>query len=399
MTQRLYYDDAYLKEFEAQVLEVNAGADGFHVRLDRSAFYPTSGGQTHDTGALGGTNVLSVYVSATGEVWHVLDAPLVPGADVEGRIDWARRFDHMQQHAGEHMLAGEIYKKYAGETIGLHLGAEVSTIDVNMPGGAVRISDGEIARLEDGVNEQIQADLGIRCWFPDAAELKTLTLRKPPAVLEHIRIVKIGEDELVACGGTHPSSTGQIGMLKIIDVRPSKGKMRVSFLCGMRAFRALREHFDASARAAELLSAQAASLPEAVLRIKERERDMRAEIIRLSRENAFSRLQGVEPKRLSDNTRLYNLSFSGLDDRSLREIAVKLVSEGPAVALLEAVSEDARLLVFARSEGVLTNMGALLSECARAHGGKGGGKAEFAQGSAKTEGALSMAEAKMGAIV
>lgn len=389
MTERLYYEDAYLCEFDARVLEVRDGA----VRLDRSAFYPTSGGQPHDTGTLGGANVTDVYVDDAGEVWHIVDVAPSVGAQVHGQIDWTRRFDHMQQHAGEHMLAYEIYAEHGGETIGLHLGAEISTIDVRMPEGEMRISPDEIARIERRVNQKIQSDIKIRCWFPDAPELDALPLRKPPAVKEHVRIVNIG-DEFVACGGTHPGTTGQIGCVKVVDVRPSRGKMRVAFVCGMRAYQVFCAHFDAAKGAAERLSVKVEDLIDATERIKERDKDARAEITRLSREMALSHIEGAEGTPLPGGGRLFRLSFQGLDALSLREIAQKIISGGQSVALLEGVG-DSRLLAFARSEDLPYNMGALLSECARAFGGKGGGKPDFAQGSAEQAGALAMAEEKI----
>jgi alanyl-tRNA synthetase len=393
MTERLYYADAYLCEFTARVLDCRADEAGFRVRLDRSAFYPTSGGQPHDAGTLGGADVLDVCADPDGEVWHVLSAPLAVGAEVFGAIDWARRFEHMQQHAGEHMLAYELFEKYKGETIGLHLGAEVSTIDVNMPGGATRISLEEVAALEDRVNAKIQADLPIRCWFPEAEELKALPLRKPPTVAEHVRVVQIG-DELVACGGTHPATAGQIGLMKVLDARPSKGKMRVTFVCGMRAFTLLRANFNAAQGAAALLSADASALINAVARLKEREKDARALSARLARENALARLEGVTPVPIG-GAALYCLSFPGIDDKALKEIALTLVGARACVALVEAAGEDGRLLVFARSEGLPYDMGALMGECARALGGKGGGRSEFAQGSAPTDGALALAKDKI----
>ena len=139
MTERLYYNDAYLKEFDAAVLACEPERDAWRVRLDRSAFYPTSGGQPYDTGTLGGANIVDVYVDKDGEMWHVVDAPLAVGARVEGRIDWVRRFDHMQQHAGEHMLAGACWRHFAGHTIGLHLGRDDSSIDVELPDGRTRM--------------------------------------------------------------------------------------------------------------------------------------------------------------------------------------------------------------------------------------------------------------------
>ena len=182
MTERLYYDDSYLTEFDAVVVRVEL-RNGRHIAaLNRSAFYPTSGGQPYDTGMLNDVHVTDVFVDADGEVWHELEAPLAVGETVHGRIDWARRWDHMQQHGGEHMIAGAVYALTGGMTIGLHLGAEVSSIDVQFADGSTHMDADMIAQIEDYVNERIQMDAPIRCWFPDADELASLPLRKAPTV-------------------------------------------------------------------------------------------------------------------------------------------------------------------------------------------------------------------------
>ena len=167
MTDRLYYDNPYLTEFDAQVLACRPRGDVFDVRLDRSAFYPTSGGQPYDTGSLGDARVIDVNVT-DGDVWHTVTQPLTVGDTIHGKIDWIRRFDHMQQHAGDHMIASALHRLMNGVTIGLHISEDVSTIDVAMPNGATRISEEDIRRIELDVNERIQQDVPIRCWFPAA---------------------------------------------------------------------------------------------------------------------------------------------------------------------------------------------------------------------------------------
>ena len=190
MTERLYYENAYLTSFDATVLACQPKGDYFEVLLDHSAFYPTSGGQPFDTGTLGDAQVIDVNV-ADGLVWHTVSKALTIGETVRGQIDWPRRFDHMQQHAGDHMIAGAMHRFMGGMTIGLHISDQVSTIDVAMPDGATRISDVDIRRIEWDVNQQIQQNVPIRCWFPPEEELSLLPLRKKPTVSEHVRIVAI----------------------------------------------------------------------------------------------------------------------------------------------------------------------------------------------------------------
>ena len=206
------------------------------VYLDRSAFYPTSGGQPYDTGTIDGAHILDVFVDANHDVCHVTDAPLDVGQTVRGRIDWPRRFEHMQQHAGDHMIASAIWRHFGGVTIGLHLGETVSTIDVDMPGGKTHQTPEQVRLIERDVNARIQRDVPVCCWFPTPEELEGLPLRKKPTVTEHVRVVAIGDDEMVACGGTHPATAGQIGLVKIVGAAPARGKLRVSFLAGMRAY-------------------------------------------------------------------------------------------------------------------------------------------------------------------
>lgn len=391
MTDRLYYADSYLKVFNARVLEIKSGA----VRLDRTAFYPTSGGQPHDTGTLGGLGVCDVYVDDAGEVWHAVEGALAEGALVEGMIDWPRRFDHMQQHAGEHMLAGAIHKKLGGYTIGLHLGAEISTIDVRLPGGAMRVTEAILDEIEDQVNADIQKDLPIRAWFPTADEMNKLPLRKPPAVSEHIRVLLVGDQadgECVACGGTHPSSSGQIGLMRILDARPSRGKMRVTFVCGMRALRDARARARAAERAAAALSVPFGELPEAVLNLNDRLHAAKAELEREKKTQALchaDQLWAAAP--VVGGWRVVKESLKGLNAAALREMASGLAERARTLAVLESEQPEGEcLVVFARSQGEGPNMGALLSEAVRTLGGKGGGRAEFAQGGAPGRGAADM---------
>ena len=392
MTERLYYDNAYLKEFDATVLACEPEKGAWRVRLDRSAFYPTSGGQPYDTGTLGGASVADVYVDSDGEVWHVVDAPLTVGGRVKGCIDWARRFDHMQQHAGEHILAGACWRHFSGHTIGLHLGKDDSSIDVELPDGRMRLTAEELCLLEDDVNRHIQADVPIRCWFPDAEELERLPLRKPPTVKEHVRVVQIGDDEFCACGGTHPSSAGQIGLVKLIDARPSRGKLRLTFVCGMRAFLYFRRMYDAATVAAVTLSTGWEALPEKVEALNARAKDAEYHLNRERRERALDGLEALRNgAEAVGDFRVITHAYDGLPADALRDVASALIEMPDTVALLADRTETGCLLLFARSENVTLHVGKLLSEAARAFGGKGGGRPDFAQGAASSAEAVAFA--------
>lgn len=380
MTERLYYDNAYLTEFDAQVLACKPNGEFFDVLLDRSAFYPTSGGQPFDTGTLGDAKVVDVNVT-DGEVWHTVTAPLKIGESVHGKIDWPRRFDHMQQHAADHMIASALYRLMGGVTIGLHVSDEVSTIDVAMPEGITRISDEEIRMIERDVNERIQRDVPVKCWFPSEEELETLPLRKKPTVSEHIRIVAIGEDEMVACGGTHPSTAGQIGLVKIVSVAPARGKMRVAFLAGQRALNDYFKCREAAHAAAEMFSTGVENLTAGISAMQEKLRNAEAELMKLKKEQLLSGVQGmIDGAEVLPNGAKLAAHFVDADAVLLRELASKLIETPGMIALMGAKNGDQAVYVFGRSADVDVNMGTLLRDSARPLGGKGGGRPDFAQG-------------------
>ena len=382
MTERLYYDDAYLTQFDGTVLECVQREGAYHVRLDRSAFYPTSGGQPYDTGTLGGARVTDVYVDEDGEVWHALDAALTVGQSVHGEIDWARRFDHMQQHAGDHMIASALWRLLGGVTIGLHISHDVSTIDVAMPEGVTRISPEDIRRVEADVNARVQRDVPVRCWFPPADELKALPLRKPPTVAEHVRVVAIGEDEMVACGGTHPATAGQLGLVKILGVAPARGKMRVSFVAGMRALKDYQAMYDRAHEAAALLSTSTDNLVSHVAAMQEALKAASLELNRLRREAALRDLEAAlaDAPRTPAGAAVVARMLEG-DAGLVKDAAAHLIRRPGVVALLGAkAGAESAVFVFARSADVDLHMGKLLSDAARPLGGKGGGRPDFAQG-------------------
>jgi len=385
MTERLYYDNAYLTEFEGRVLACRQNGDQYDVLLDRSAFYPTSGGQPYDTGTLGHARVTDVQV-ADGQVWHTVTAPLAVGETVRGVIDWPRRFDHMQQHAGDHMIAGALHHLMGGMTIGLHISEDISTIDVAMPEGVTRISDEDIRRVERYVNERIQRDVPIRCWFPEADELRTLPLRKEPTVTEHVRIVAIGDDEMVACGGTHPSTAGQLGLVKIVSVAPARGKMRVSFLAGQRALADYLTCHQAVHSACEALSANVSTLHQSVTALQEKLHAAEQQLVSFKREQLLTQAQMLidSAELLPSGVRLV-ARFVEADATLLRELASRLIEQPGVIALMGSIAGEQAVYVFGRSANVDADMGALLRDCAKPLGGKGGGRPDFAQGGGSRE--------------
>lgn len=381
-TERLYYDNAYLTAFDAQVVAVRA--EGW-AALDRSAFYPTSGGQPYDTGTLQWGDTIAHVTDVQVQdhiVWHRLDAAVPVGAAVHGCIDWPRRLDHMQQHAGDHMLAGAAWQMLGAVTLGLHLGQSESTIDMDLPDGRTRLTETEIAALEDTVNARVQQDDAIRCWFPTQNELNTLPLRKRPTVSEHVRVVAMGDYEMVACGGTHPATTGQIGPIKILSTAPARGKLRLTFVAGMRAVR----YFQRVARCAEQVSSALSATPDAALSALAHERETAQE----TRRAACAQLTQAMVETLRQQAvalpsgTLYCGHIAYGEAETLLHAASLLTSDGGAIVLLSCPRKDARMLVFARSTDISCDMARLLRDC----GARGGGKPDMAQGSAADAAAL-----------
>ena len=382
MTERLYYDDAYLWTFDARVTAVKNGTrpGEWKVTLDRSAFYPTSGGQPFDAGTLvfGKTKarVADVEADETGEVWHTVDREIPAGTAVRGEIDGDRRTDHMEQHGGEHLLAGAIWEKLGGTTIGLHLGRADSSIDVSMPEGRTHLTEEEMLLLEDTVNARIRLDAPIRCWFPDAEELKRLPLRKQPTVSEHVRIVAMGDFEMVACGGTHPASTGRIGMMKIVSAIPAKGKIRISFVCGGRAVRLFQTYMRYADKAGAALSCPVDGLSRAASELKSRLAEAEKRANRLESREILAAMEKAGTAEDLRGVTLCVLQLPETDSRAVTAAVSEYIAGKGRLLLLSVGGR----LVFARSGDVKADMNVLIKRVAR-----GGGRPDMASGAGVPE--------------
>lgn len=382
-TNRLYYDNAYLTEFDAQVCAVRE--DGW-AALDASAFYPTSGGQPYDTGELNGARVTDVQVE-DGVVWHRVEGQLAVGQTVHGKIDWPRRFEHMQQHAADHMLAGAAWQLFGGVTIGLHLGAQDATIDMTLPGGRTHLTQEETEELERVVNARVQQNDEIRCWFPTAEELETLPLRKKPTVTEHVRVVAMGDYEMVACGGTHPRRTGEMGLIKIISTTPARGKMRLCFVAGMRALRYVQACGRCATAMAQAVSSDMAGAPAALLRERESAQEARRETNRRLTEAAVQLIR-AQARTLPDGRAVYARHVEFADGEVLLHAAQALAEDSRALVLLSCPRREGRMVIFARGSAAEADMSRLLRAC----GVRGGGRPDMAQGSCMDEEVLEQAK-------
>jgi alanyl-tRNA synthetase len=371
MTERLYYNDPYLREFTASVTSVDL-IDGRQVaRLDRSAFYPTSGGQPHDVGALDTVRVIDVLDADDGAVLHVIEGPLTPGASVSGRIDWARRFDHMQQHTGQHVLSAAFDRLRSARTESFHLGADYATIDLNRD-----LTAQEIADVEEDANRIVWEDRAVRISYVDAAEAAKLPLRKEPAAREgELRLIEVEDYDLSACGGTHVGRTGAIGVIAVTSWERFKGGTRVGFVCGGRALRAHRKLRDVTAAAGRLLSILPEELPAAIERLQLDAKDSRRTIkdlqVKLARFEADALAASAADGRVV-------AALDGWDQNGLKIIASSIAERPGHVAVLFGPQSGA--IVIARHAASPVDSAALLRRIVQKFGGKGGGRPELAQG-------------------
>lgn len=380
-TQRLYYLDAYLCEFTSTVTECTKDGDAYLLVLAQSAFYPTSGGQPHDGGTIDdGHTFAKVSDVCVREdiVYHKVDQPFEKGATVTGRIDWKRRFDYMQQHGGEHLLAGSIYHLFQGVTHGLHVGTEFSTIDITMPDGRTRLTDEEIDELECLVNDRIQGNSPIRCWFPSDEELKKLPLRKPSSVSEDVRVVAAGDFEMVPCGGTHPRSTGELGLLKVLSTAPAHEKMRVSFVVGKRAVKYLQVTARSLDSAANMLSVKTTQVPDAVVRLQNQLKEKSLSEKGLKEELAVFLFKEAKSKAIAfSGFQLLYLELES-DEMLQKMLAEQLLASSGLVGILSRKEGEDNYPLFVCSNDVDLDMVKLLRAC----GIRGGGRREYASGKA-----------------
>jgi len=380
MTERIYYSDPYCRSFDAQIARVFEHDGRPALALNRTAFYPTSGGQPFDTGRLGGAGVVDV-VDLGDEIAHVLAAPQAfeIGATVTGEVDWPRRFDHMQQHTGQHVLSAAFARTCEDATVSFHMGADESTIDL-----AREVSSSEVERAVDEANRVVWQDRAVSIRFVSAAEAETLPLRKEPAREGPLRLIDIADFDLSACGGAHVARTGAIGLIAVLGAEKFRGGMRVTFVCGGRALRTLRTYRDAVAGSTRVLSVLPGELPSAVERVQNDARDLRKTI-----KGLHERLATHEAARLRATgadvagVRVVVAVLDGWDAAGLKAIAADIVAGGQAAVALVS-SSSLVLAVAARSAGVSMDANAVLKALIGRFGGRGGGKPDLAQGGGLT---------------
>jgi len=372
---RLYYTDPMLTTFSSSV--VRADGEGAHTRvvLESTAFYPTSGGQPFDTGTLGGAAVRDVVDDEALGVVHVVEGRLTVGSVVEGRIDWTRRFDHMQQHTGQHLLSAAFERTCQVRTESFHLGTTSCTIDL-----AREVSAAEIEAAESGANAVVWEDRPVTVRFVDAAEAATLPLRKESLRPGVLRLVEVDDYDLSACGGTHVPRTGMVGLIAIAGWERFKGGSRIEFVCGGRALTSHRRRRDTVTALVKQLTVAPHELPEAVARLQADSRTAR-KTIRTLQEQVASLIAATLAASAEDvgAFRRVLVSMPDWEAPALSALASAIVVHPGMVAVVIGHGTPAPVVV-ARSADVAFDAGACVKAMTAALGGRGGGRADMAQG-------------------
>lgn len=387
-TERLYYQDSHLIEFEACVVENTERVSGWTaITLDRTAFYPTGGGQPGDTGTINGLRVVECIDDAQDGVLHVIQgrAPEV-GTVVKGRIDWLRRLDHIQQHTGQHILSQAFVTLFNAPTRSFRVLEESCEIDVEIDNPTSEV----IERGVELANNVIWENRVITIKQVTSEEASQLPLRKEPSREGDLRLIEIEGFDLTPCGGTHAYQTGEVGMIAVRSWERAKGLTRIDFVAGIRALADYRRA-NMSARAiAGLFSAGPAETPELAARMIEENKQLHRRVRHL--EEIAARVEAEEllarAAMAHDNVRIVNEVFENRDAESLKHLALGLISHSATIVLLGSRDKDAARLVFARSSDAPGDMNALMRDACAMLDGRGGGKPDLAQGGGKNIGRL-----------
>ncbi len=370
MTQRLYYTEPYRRTFDATVVSVENVDARSLVMLDQTAFYPTSGGQPFDTGTLGGAAVVDVIDREDGSIAHVTSGVLKPGEVVTGEIDWPRRFDHMQQHTGQHVLSAAFDRLFGVRTESFHMGQQSSTIDLSR-----EVTAAEIAKAEDNANLVVWEDRPVAIRFATAEEAAAMGMRKESARAGTLRLVDVQGFDLSACGGTHVERTGAIGVIAIGGWEKLRGGSRVEFLCGNRAVQRLRLWRDSFAAMQRHLSVPPVEMAASIERMQEE-----AKGVQRTLRTFQEKLATHEANALLANGHVVVEAVEGWDAQGIKSIAVAAAAATPEAVVVLFTSARPAQVVIARGASATIDAGAVMKQLAAKFGGKGGGKPDLAQG-------------------
>ena len=367
-TRKLFYEDSHLKVFSATVIGCAETKGSWNITLDATAFYPTGGGQNCDLGILGGTNVLDVKEQGE-EIIHLCDGPLAIGSTVEGTIDWERRFDHMQQHSGEHLVMGQIYKKFGYHNVGFHMGTGLVTIDLNGP-----VTWEDLLEIEGNVNRIIWENRPVKTWYPSPEELPSVNYRTKKALPWPVRIVEFSEADVCACCGTHVKSTGEIGMVKFVSCIKFKEGVRIELASGKRAMELFQNIFEQNRQVSQTFSAKILETGAAARKFNDMLNQERFRATGLQRK-VFAAIA----ESYAGVSRALHYE-EGLNPGQVRELA-DAIAEKAEMAIVYSGADDAGYSICIISKSVDTReLGKAVNQ---ALNGRGGGKPGAFQGSVK----------------
>ena len=365
-TQKLYYEDSHLSRFTATVLSCTDIGKGFEVILDATAFYPEGGGQAADTGSLGGVRVIDTRERGE-DVVHLCSGPLEVGAAVEGVIDYDLRFERMQQHSGEHIVSGIIFRRYGWQNRGFHMGSDVITVDTEGP-----VPPEDLVAIEAEANAVVWANLPVKPWYPSAEELPTIPYRSKKALTGPVRIVEFPGCDICACCGTHVQATGEIGLIKLLSSTGFRSGSRIEMACGAQALRLLNTAYEQNKQVSQAFSAQIHETGAAARRMNDALAQQKYRIVGLEWRIFAAIAVGYEGK--GDVVHFEE----DLDSTAVRELADAIAEKcGGAAAVFSGSDENGYAFCIVTRQGDLRALG---KDMTKALNGRGGGKPNCQQG-------------------
>lgn len=378
--KRLFWEDAYMKEFDAKVVDQKEKDGKVHVLLDQTAFYPESGGQPSDIGMIDDIPVEYVYEEGT-DVWHVMPEKLPDHQTVHGKIDWDNRFYWMQQHLGQHILSAVCVEHFNSNTVNLRFLEDENFIDIDRP-----LNQQELEKAEVLTNAYIQKNIAVETGFPPMDEVKRLSKRKLPDTDDAIRIVKIGDLDYIPCCGTHPAETGEVGLVKILSSETIKGNLRIRFICGMAAVKRMMSLWNNHVKLDRMLNIQEGTELERVKKLQddlaqERKRsDAFAD--RIIEHEAKGLLQSAEP--FSEGKKVICTVLKNYDKKMVNKLFSTLQKNKDLLILLGADTPDGSVLVYGCKKGDKSlNVRDAFKKSIEAVEGRGGGSPFYCQGVGK----------------
>lgn len=369
-TKRLYFENPYQIEFEARVVERLSWREKPAVVLDQTCFYPESGGQPSDRGTLNGIEVLGV-LEEDSKILHLLEDDISAG-EVKGKIDWQTRFDFMQQHAGQHILSQSFHELYQAETLSFHLGEVTSTVEIDLR----KVAEEEVERVETRANDIVFQDREIKSYFIPEEKISSIPLRKSPKKKGLIRVVEVSDFDYSACGGTHPSKTGEVGLIKILKWEKIRNNVKFEFVCGQRAS---KDYAWKNRDLRELSNMFTVSEREVLTSVEKLQSDLKSQ--RKKTRKMQERVSQYEAQEIIRNTegRIIKDVFTGRTPDEVRCLALNIIKKGDFIVLYALREKERGHLVFACSENLKCDMRELVPLVSPLIKGKGGGNPSLVQ--------------------